>query len=87
MSTERYELRMAKNADDVRAAQRLRFAVFNVEMGEGLPGSAATGLDADEFDEVCDHLLVVERATSEVVGTYRLQTGVVAGASGRGYYS
>lgn len=87
MSTERYELRMAKTADDVRAAQRLRFAVFNVEMGEGLPGSAATGLDADEFDAVCDHLLVVERATGAVVGTYRLQTGAVAGAYGRGYYS
>ena len=66
MSTERYELRMAKSADDVRAAQRLRFAVFNVEMGEGLPGSAATGLDADEFDAVCDHLLVVERATEAI---------------------
>lgn len=87
MSTERYELRMAKNADDVRAAQRLRFAVFNVEMGEGLPGSAATGLDADEFDAVCDHLLVVERATGAITGTYRLQTGVVAGETGRGYYS
>lgn len=87
MSTERYELRLATGADDVRAAQRLRFAVFNVELGEGLSGAEAAGLDADEFDAVCDHLLVVERATGAVVGTYRLQTGEVAGASGLGYYS
>lgn len=87
MSTERYELRLAASADDVRAAQRLRFAVFNVELGEGLPGAEATGLDADEFDPVCDHLLIEERATGAIVGTYRLQTGAVAGVSGVGYYS
>ncbi|CAM3110970.1 GNAT family N-acetyltransferase [Rariglobus hedericola] len=87
MNTERYELRLAKNADDVRAAQRLRFAVFNVELGEGLPDAEATGLDADEFDAVCDHLLIVERETGAIVGTYRLQTGVMAGASRLGYYS
>lgn len=87
MSTERYELRLAVSVDDLRAAQRLRFAVFNLELGEGLPGAEATGLDADVFDQVCDHLLVVERATGVIVGTYRLQTGAVAGASGLGYYS
>ena len=87
MSTELYELRLAAGADDVRAAQRLRFAVFNLELGEGLSASAATGLDADAFDAVCDHLLVCERATGDVVGTYRLQTGMTAAASGLGYYS
>ena len=87
MSTELYELGLAAGADEVCAAQRLRFAVFNLELGEGLPGSAATGLDADEFDAVCDHLLVRARATGEVVGTYRLQTGAKAAVSGLGYYS
>lgn len=87
MSTELYELSLAAGADEVRAAQRLRFAVFNLELGEGLAGSVATGLDADAFDAVCDHLLVRARATGEVVGTYRLQTGATAAASGRGYYS
>lgn len=87
MSTERYELKLAGGAEDVRAAQRLRFAVFNVELGEGLPESVATGLDADDFDAVCDHLLVIERETGEVVGTYRLQAGGEAGTSGLGYYS
>jgi len=87
MSTELYELGLAAGADDVRAAQRLRFVVFNLELGERLPGSVATGLDADEFDAVCDHLLVRERKTGEVVGTYRLQAGATAAVSGRGYYS
>lgn len=81
-----YLLRMATTPDDVEAAQRLRFAVFNLELNEGLDASAATGLDADEFDAVCDHLLVEERASGAVVGTYRLQTGRRA-AEGAGYYS
>jgi putative hemolysin len=85
--TVHYGLRLATTPDDLRAAQRLRYDVFNVELGEGLPQSVATGLDADVFDPVCDHLLVCERETGTVVGTYRLQTGHAAGASGLGYYS
>jgi putative hemolysin len=85
--TERYTLHLAREPEDVRAAQRLRFEVFNVEMGEGLAASVETGLDVDGFDAVCDHLLVKERDTGEIVGTYRLQTGMVAASSGRGYYS
>jgi len=49
----------------------LRFEVFNLELGEGLAESYATGLDVDPFDEFCDHLIVEELATSEIVGTYR----------------
>ena len=67
-------------------AQQLRFEVFNLELGEGLAGSYATGLDVDPFDEFCDHLIVEELATSEIVGTYRLQTGQLAAAN-LGYYS
>ena len=67
-------------------AQQLRFEVFNLELGEGLAESYATGLDVDPFDEFCDHLIVEELATSEIVGTYRLQTGQLAAAN-LGYYS
>ncbi|MBQ0929339.1 GNAT family N-acetyltransferase [Ideonella sp. 4Y16] len=84
--TPRYRLRLADGADDVRAAQALRFAVFNLELNEGLPQSYDTGLDADPFDEVCDHLLVEDAQSGAIVGTYRLQTGLRAGAA-RGYYS
>ena len=85
-STKTYATRLARDAAEVRAAQGLRFAVFNLELNEGLAESITTGLDADPFDEVCDHLLVEHVPTGEVVGTYRLQTGLTA-AGHLGYYS
>ena len=79
-------VRLAESAADVRSAQALRFAVFNLELNEGLEQSFHTLLDADPFDEICEHLLVEDVTTGEVVGTYRLQTGERA-ARGLGYYS
>lgn len=81
-----YASRMARNAAEVTAAQALRFAVFNLELNEGLAESFVSGLDADPFDEVCDHLLVEHIPSQRIVGTYRLQTGKRAGSS-LGYYS
>lgn len=81
-----YRAQLARAPEDVRAAQRLRFEVFNLELGEGLAKSYGSRLDADEFDLVCDHLIVREVASGEVVGTYRLQTGAMARAA-LGYYS
>jgi putative hemolysin len=81
----RYRVRLAKDGNDRLAACRLRFNVFNVEMGEGLSSSYSTGLDRDRFDPVCDHL-IVEDPDGRVVGTYRMQSGLTAAAS-FGYYS
>jgi putative hemolysin len=81
----RYVLRRATSAQDVQAAQRLRYEVFNLELQEGLATSVASGLDADPFDAVCDHLLVEHAASGQVVGTYRMQTGTTA-ATALGYY-
>lgn len=81
-----YRSRLVGRGEDVQAAQRLRFEVFNVELDEGLAQSWETGLDADPFDAVCDHLVVEDTRSGEVVGTYRLQTGRRA-ASALGYYS
>lgn len=80
-----YTVRFAKTQDEIRAALRLRFQVFNLELNEGLASSHATGLDEDEFDEVCDHLIVVEEVSQSVIGTYRMQTGTTAGLH-LGYY-
>jgi putative hemolysin len=80
-----YTARLASNAADLESAQRLRFEVFNLELNEGLAQSFATGLDADAFDAVCDHILVEHTASGAVVGTYRLQTGTSA-AKNLGYY-
>ncbi|HRI14291.1 MAG TPA: GNAT family N-acyltransferase [Verrucomicrobiota bacterium] len=81
-----YQLRLATSKEDLRAAQTLRFMVFNLELNEGLESSYATLRDEDPFDAICDHLLVETKATGEVIGTYRLQSGVMA-AKNRGFYS
>ncbi|MDD5140211.1 MAG: GNAT family N-acetyltransferase [Verrucomicrobiales bacterium] len=81
-----YAARLACHADEIRAAQALRFEIFNIELNEGLEQSYASGLDADPFDAVCDHLLIEHLPSRQIVGTYRLQTGVNA-ASKLGYYS
>jgi len=81
-----YRARLATSATDVQAAQALRFDVFNMELDEGLVQSYDTGLDADPFDTVCDHLIVEDAVQGTVIGTYRLQTGSMA-ANGLGYYS
>ena len=51
----RYRLRLAESAADRDAACRLRFKVFNIELGEGLADSYHTGLDTDQFDLFCEH--------------------------------
>jgi putative hemolysin len=81
-----YRLRLAENPADVRAAQVLRFTVFNLELREGLESAYDTCLDQDRFDEVCDHLLIECVDTGTVIGTYRMQTGPRAGGA-LGYYS
>ena len=82
----RYRLRLAETAEDQEAACRLRFKVFNIELGEGLESSYDTGLDVDRFDTVCEHLLVEDKTSRRVVGTYRMQSGETA-ARHLGYYS
>src|ERR1700691_1530102 len=82
----RYRVRLAKDGNDRVAACRLRFNVFNVEMSEGLSSSYSTGLDRDRFDPVCDHLIVENQEDGQVVGTYRMHSGLTA-AAGFGYSS
>lgn len=82
----RYLVRYARTPEELDDVLRLRFEVFNLELGEGLRESFETGRDEDAFDAVCRHLMVVERATGDVVGTYRMQTSAMA-AAGRGFYT
>ncbi len=82
----KYRVSFARSAAELEAIQRLRFEVFNIELGEGLEESFQTGRDEDRFDPLCHHLLVTERASDEVVGTYRLMTQPVATRFG-GFYS
>lgn len=88
------EVLWARHAEDVRAAQRLRYEVFAQEMGARLEEpAAAAGLDIDRFDAFCDHLLVRARPPGAedgdagvVVGTCRVLPPAPARAAG-GYYT
>lgn len=74
----------AQHGDEVRQAQRLRFAVFAREMGARLD-TTVPGHDVDLFDNYCEHLLVRDELTLEVVGTYRLLTPAQARRVGSTY--
>jgi len=73
------EVRLAETEHEVEQAQRLRYTVFYEEMSAvPSPQMRETGRDFDKYDDVCDHLLVVDRDAHDedgqplVVGTYRL---------------
>jgi putative hemolysin len=82
----RYEVRFARTTEDLDTIQRLRFEVFNLELGEGLESAFATGRDHDELDLSFHHLMITCGPDQSVVGTYRLQTAGMA-VAGRGFYS
>ncbi|WEX11752.1 GNAT family N-acetyltransferase [Chelativorans sp. AA-79] len=85
-------VRLARDADEVAAAQSIRFRVFYQEMGAKQAAvEAQEQHDADRFDAVCDHLLVIDTSLvgaewDRIVGTYRLLPQEQALASG-GFYS
>ncbi len=84
-SFSKLSLSMATTPEDVREVQRLRYQVFVEAMGlESLQNPE--GLEKDDFDEYCDHLIVRDTRTLKVVGTYRV-LGASALARTGGFYS
>ncbi|MCG2584280.1 GNAT family N-acetyltransferase [Massilia sp. TS11] len=75
---------LASTEDEVREVQRLRYQVFIEDMGLSALANPER-LDRDEFDAVCDHLLVRESESLRVVGTYRLLNPAAARRLGRLY--
>jgi len=69
-----YTLGFARTPAELDEILRLRFTVFNLELGEGLHESFATERDEDDLDRVFHHLLIRSARTGAVVGTYRMQT-------------
>ena len=72
-----FQVRLAESACDVDAAQALRYRIFYELMGaRPLPGMEQRRRDSDGFDQICDHLLVLDHSrgsgAAAVVGTYRL---------------
>lgn len=81
-----YSLHFARSRHELSPIFRLRYNVFNEELGEGLEESSVDQMDRDEFDTQCHHLYVRDKRTGNVVGTYRLQTREIAD-SAAGFYS
>lgn len=75
---------LARNTAEIAEAQRLRYKVFSEEMGAEVSGTG--DLDIDGFDQFCDHLLVRNSDTHQVIGTYRILSPQMANEAG-GYYS
>jgi len=75
---------LAKSAFAVREAQRLCYQVFAEECGAHLE-SKTEGIDEDEFDSSCEHLIVRDQETDRVVGTCRILTSWKAKELGRIY--
>jgi len=66
-----FKIEWATSPSEIKEAQRLRYKVFAEEMGANLSQNAE-GLDIDEFDAYCDHLLIRDQDSLKVVGTYRV---------------
>ncbi|CAH1650915.1 l-ornithine N(alpha)-acyltransferase [Chelatococcus asaccharovorans] len=82
------EVRLATTKKELKQAQRLRYRVFYDEMS-AVPNAASmiARRDVDDYDAICDHLLVLDHdaprrpfrtAAPQVVGTYRLLRQEVA---------
>jgi len=78
-------LGLARTNDELEAIQRLRYDIFTKEMDVVFP-DAVDGLDVDRFDPWCEHFMVKDLASQQIVGTYRLLTPANAIKAG-GYYS
>lgn len=82
-----FAVKLADTEAELHAAQRLRYEVFVRELGGGgdLVDHAA-GLERDRFDPCCDHLILTEKRSAEVIGVYRLLRDAQAVEAG-GFYS
>lgn len=74
----------ARTPGEIRDAQRLRYRIFAGEMGANLPG-CTPGIDHDIYDRYCEHLVVRDTRSGEVVGNYRILAP--ENAKRVGYYS
>lgn len=79
ISTDRYEVRFAQTQKDIESALRLRYEVFDVELADKKPSAESEGLEYDEYDFHCRHLIVIDKKTKKTVGTYRVNSIETAG--------
>lgn len=85
ISNHRYTIKFADTEDEVEAALRLRYNIFNKELDRNFNLSAGKK-DEDSYDKQFHHLIVKENASGNIIGTYRLQTYEQA-IDGLGFYT
>lgn len=66
-------VKTADSTEELRAALRLRHDVFLQEL---LKRKKKSGMDLDRFDKHCDHLLIIDKRSDKIIGTYRLQSSL-----------
>ena len=81
-----YIVKIATTQQEIEAAYRLRYEVFNLELDEGLDVSFLRGIDKDEYDEQFSHLIIIDKNIQKVIATYRIQNYDMA-QCGKGFYS
>jgi len=83
---ERFQVKLACGEFEMMEAQRLRYEVFVAEQGHRSDAGAPPELDQDEYDATSLHLLVIEKESLRVVGTYRVRPGFMVRRT-QGFYS
>ncbi|MEC9363324.1 GNAT family N-acetyltransferase [Sinimarinibacterium flocculans] len=78
----RFEVRFARSRDEILATQQLRYRIFAGELGAQIDG----GIDHDQYDPFCEHLMVVEPDSERIVACTRILTDRMAPGAG-GFYS
>lgn len=81
-----FEVKIAQDKEEIQQALKLRYEVFKLEMAGDLGLEETSGLETDVYDELCEHLIVMDRKVNKIVGTYRLLLGSKLNA-GLGFYS
>lgn len=66
-------LKTVSSVPELKEALKLRYEVFYKEL---LGAKAKSGYDIDEFDSICDHLIIIDKKTDQIIGTYRLNCNV-----------
>jgi putative hemolysin len=83
----KFEVRLVRTADELHAAQRLRYDVFVSELGGG--GTLVDHdrrLERDRYDDFVDHLVLIDKKNGRTIGVYRLLRRSMAEGAG-GFYS
>ncbi len=86
VESEQFVIKLAETKSELEKSFRLRYQVFHVEQGKAVKKSEIDGVDLDEFDEYCLHLLVIKKECQTLVGTYRIHLGSIA-RNAMGFYA